>query len=74
MPPGDPRALRQAIEHLLQHPEEAARMGRAGRELVETRHTLDRYVERVVRIVRESGDRRNGQATPTPSMMSAGEA
>ena len=74
VPPGDPRALRQAIEHLLQHPEEAARMGRAGRELVETRHTLDRYVERVVRIVRESGDRRNGQATPTPSMMSAGEA
>ena len=55
VPPGDPRAMRQAIEHLWQHPEEAARMGRAGRELVETQRTLDGYVERVVRIVRESG-------------------
>jgi glycosyltransferase involved in cell wall biosynthesis len=55
VPPGDPRALRQAIEHLLGHPEEAARMGRAGRELAETRHALDRYVERVARIVRSSG-------------------
>jgi glycosyltransferase involved in cell wall biosynthesis len=55
VPPGDPRAMRQAIEYLWQHPEEAARMGRAGRELVETQRTLDRYVERVVRIVRERG-------------------
>jgi Glycosyl transferases group 1 len=55
VPPGDARGLRQAIEHLLAHPEEAARMGRAGRELVEANHTLDRYVERVARIVRESG-------------------
>lgn len=54
VPPGDPRALRQAIEHLLAHPEEAARMGRAGRERAEARHTLDQYVQRVATIVRES--------------------
>ena len=55
VPPGDARALRQAIEHLLGHPEEAARMGRAGRKLAEAKHALDRYVERVARIVRSSG-------------------
>jgi glycosyltransferase involved in cell wall biosynthesis len=54
VPPGDPVALRQAIEHLLRYPEEAARMGRAGRELAEERHGLDRYVERVAGIVRKS--------------------
>jgi len=55
VPPSDPRALRQAIEHMLGHPEEAARMGRVGRELAEARHALDRYVERVAWIVRSSG-------------------
>lgn len=43
--PHDPRALRTAIEHLIAHPEEAERMGRAGRALIEERHTLTRYVE-----------------------------
>jgi glycosyltransferase involved in cell wall biosynthesis len=55
VPPGDARALRRAIEHLLGHPEEAARMGRVGRELVEANHSLDHYVERAARIVRDSG-------------------
>jgi glycosyltransferase involved in cell wall biosynthesis len=55
VPPGDPRALRQAIEYLLQRPEEAARMGRAGRDLVEAQHTLDQYVRRVAEIVRSCG-------------------
>ena len=50
-----PWPLRQAIEHLLQYPEEAARMGRAGRKLAEDRHALDRYAERVVGIVRRGG-------------------
>ena len=44
VPPGDPVALRSAIEHLLSHPEEADRMGRAGRALVEKQHTMDSYV------------------------------
>lgn len=47
VPPGDPRALREAIQHLLANPEEAARMGEAGRALAETRLSLDRWVSTV---------------------------
>jgi glycosyltransferase involved in cell wall biosynthesis len=50
VPAGDPRALRGAIEHLLAHPDEAARMGRAGRALAETRLTLDRWVSTVAEL------------------------
>jgi glycosyltransferase involved in cell wall biosynthesis len=52
VPAGDVAALRTAIEHLLAHPEEAERMGRSGRALIERNHTLDGYVERVAAIVR----------------------
>jgi glycosyltransferase involved in cell wall biosynthesis len=52
VPPGEPSELRAAIEHLSSHPEEAARMGRAGRARVEDRHTLDAYVARLAEIVR----------------------
>jgi glycosyltransferase involved in cell wall biosynthesis len=52
VPPGDPRAMRVAIEYLLAHPEEADRMGRAGRALIEERHTLDGYTAKLVDIVR----------------------
>jgi len=47
IPPNDPKALRMAIEHLTDHPEEAERMGRAGRALVEERHTLEKFVARI---------------------------
>jgi len=50
VPPGDPRALREAIEHLLSHPGEAARMGRAGREMAESRLSLDRWVSTVAEL------------------------
>ncbi len=50
--PHDPRALRSAIQYLVAHPAEADRMGRAGRALVEERHTLTEYVERLASIVR----------------------
>jgi glycosyltransferase involved in cell wall biosynthesis len=52
VPPGDPAALRSAIEHLAAHPKEAERMGRAGRELIQREHRLDDYVARVAEIVR----------------------
>ncbi len=54
VPPGDPAALRAAIEALLGHPDEATRLGRGGRRLVEQEMSLDRYVERLSAIVRAS--------------------
>lgn len=51
VPPDDPKALRKAIQHLLDHPEEAARMGRNGRKRIEEYMSLDRYVERLERYV-----------------------
>jgi glycosyltransferase involved in cell wall biosynthesis len=47
VPPFDVGALRSAVERLLAHPEEAARMGKAGREFVERSHNLDLFVEKV---------------------------
>ncbi|MFN8568659.1 MAG: glycosyltransferase [Kouleothrix sp.] len=48
---GDPQALRNAIDYLLEHPAEAERMGRAGRHRVEQLMSLDCYVERLRDIV-----------------------
>jgi glycosyltransferase involved in cell wall biosynthesis len=47
VPPRDSRALRQAMEHLWNNPDECERMGREGRKRVEQFHTLDRFVDRV---------------------------
>ena len=47
VPPGDPLALRDAIERVLGHPEEAARLGAAARAFVEREAGLDRFVERL---------------------------
>lgn len=52
VPAADPRAMRSAIEHLLAHPGEADRMGRAGHALIKERHGLDAYTSRLVDIVR----------------------
>lgn len=54
VPPGDPAALRATIEHLLANSAEAARLGKAGRFLVEQSMSLDRYVERLKRFVRDA--------------------
>lgn len=51
VPPGDSLALRKAIQHLLAHPEEAARMGANGRLLLEERMSLDRYVEGLKQVI-----------------------
>lgn len=58
--PGDPAALRTAVERLLADPDEAERMGRAGRRLVEERYTLDGYVQRLSELV--GRDRRPAEA------------
>jgi glycosyltransferase involved in cell wall biosynthesis len=60
VPPGDPVALRQAIVRLLEHPDEAARLGMNGRRLLEERMSLDKYVEGVQKVV-EAELRRSAQ-------------
>ena len=47
VPPKDPAALRAAIEFLLTNPDEATRMGAAGRAAVLERHRLDDWAGRV---------------------------
>jgi glycosyltransferase involved in cell wall biosynthesis len=51
VPPGDAAALRGALERLLGDAATAERMGRAGRAAVESRHTLDAYVDRLASVV-----------------------
>ena len=52
VPPGDAAALRRAIEHLLAHPDEAARMGANGRRLVSEEMSLERFAGRVESFIR----------------------
>jgi glycosyltransferase involved in cell wall biosynthesis len=45
--PGDIEGMRQAILHLWQNPEEAARMGKEARRRFEENHTMDKLAHRV---------------------------
>lgn len=65
VPPGDPTALRLAIQYLLDHPDEAVRMGRAGRRVVAEQMSLDQFVNRVAGMVQ-------GSARETLSELRAG--
>jgi glycosyltransferase involved in cell wall biosynthesis len=47
VPPADPQALRSRILHLLQHPDEADRLGRSGRARVQSELNLDRFLDRI---------------------------
>ncbi|MDQ3587096.1 MAG: glycosyltransferase family 4 protein [Actinomycetota bacterium] len=49
--PCDPREMRTAIERLVADPDEARRMGAAGRALVEREHRMDLYVDRLAAVV-----------------------
>ena len=49
--PGDAEGLRRAIEYLLAHPGERARLGAAGRRLVERVFTLEQFGERMRSLV-----------------------
>lgn len=51
VPPGDPAALRQAMDYLLERPDVAGRMGAAGRAHVEAALNLDRFVDRVSDVI-----------------------
>lgn len=54
VPPKDAPALRHTIEELLQQPWEAHRLGQNGRRRIEQEMSLDCYVERLSRYVREA--------------------
>lgn len=51
VPPGDVDALRAAITYLLDHPDEAARMGAAGRRLVDGEMSLPLFGVRVAALM-----------------------
>jgi glycosyltransferase involved in cell wall biosynthesis len=51
VPPRDPVALRRAIAFLLDHPDERARLGAAGRCTVERLMTVDHFAERIGKLV-----------------------
>jgi len=52
VPPENPTALSHALTSLLEKPESALRIGRAGRDHVERHHSLDRMAERTAEIYR----------------------
>ena len=54
VPASNAPALRAEIIRLLAEPEEAERLGANGRSLIEQEMNLDRYVERLTRIVNET--------------------
>ncbi|MEI9941337.1 MAG: glycosyltransferase family 4 protein [Pseudomonadota bacterium] len=60
VPPGDPLALRRAIERMLASPAEAARMGAAAREFIEQKASLDLFVKRLVAATRAGHESRHG--------------
>ncbi len=62
VPPGDAGALRAAVEGLLARPDEAARMGQAGRRLIEQEMNLDAYVERLAGCARSLVQDARGRA------------
>jgi glycosyltransferase involved in cell wall biosynthesis len=51
VPPGDPGALRRAITYLVDHPEERAQLGAAGRRTVERLMTVDHFADRLRELV-----------------------
>jgi glycosyltransferase involved in cell wall biosynthesis len=65
VPPGDPQALREAIEYLWDHPEVAERMGREGRRRAEEILALTQFVANVRQVV---DDVITGKRTSIPTM------
>lgn len=63
VPPGDPAAMRAAIERLLSDPIAAERMGQRGLREVRTRHRSDDFAARVRELVLDAGRARQRQAS-----------
>jgi glycosyltransferase involved in cell wall biosynthesis len=52
VPPGDPAALRGAIQRMLENPQRAAEIGQAARRFMEEKAGLDLFVTRIVDAVK----------------------
>ena len=50
VPPGDPKALAENVEYLLDHPEVAKKMGETGRSRLKDSFSLEKMVENTVRV------------------------
>ncbi|MGQ9730190.1 MAG: GT4 family glycosyltransferase PelF [Candidatus Zipacnadales bacterium] len=53
VPPEDPQALAEALEYVLTHPDEARRMGEAGRRRVEEHFTVEAMVKKHVEVYKK---------------------
>lgn len=51
VPPGEPEALRLAIQYLWNNPDVANQMGQAGRKYIEEHHTMEQFVDSVKQVV-----------------------
>jgi glycosyltransferase involved in cell wall biosynthesis len=58
VPPGNPSALREAIQYLWDRPDVAQQMGKEARRYIEQHHTLDQFVGSVKSIVEELAGKR----------------
>jgi glycosyltransferase involved in cell wall biosynthesis len=72
VPPGDPIALRAAIERLLHNPAEAERMGAAGQKRANELMNLDRYASLIAGWTRAATGMPSDQPTP-PTSAAIGE-
>jgi glycosyltransferase involved in cell wall biosynthesis len=52
VPPSDPVALREAIQRMLDRPQQAVEIGQAARRFIEEKAGLDRFVARIVEAVK----------------------
>ena len=75
VPPKDPEALRRAIVYLLDRPDDRARLGAAGRRIVERLMTVEQFAERVAQIVGEVAGGRplNGKLGQTSASLLVGQ-
>jgi glycosyltransferase involved in cell wall biosynthesis len=58
--PLDPKAIAQAIEYLLAHPEEARQMGENGRRAVEEKYNWEKEAEKLLALYKELVDSAKG--------------
>jgi glycosyltransferase involved in cell wall biosynthesis len=70
VPPGDANALRTAIQYLLDHPDEAAEMGAAGRRLVAEFMNLDVFIHRLAAAIEGAGEPVSSVAVQRPAIPS----